>query len=217
MPLTLPTKKHVAPSLLLLKGEKPTGSPETLGIITERIKARLIDSTIETGRDLLKAKTLIPHGQFQAWIKDNFGWSASLAQKLMNIAEDPKSVQFMDLPKVAQYALAAPSTPTAAKEAVAEEIESGKKPSTKRVKEIIKKAKGKSAALPAYVPSDPEANSEHDIKISLVPGEDGNEDFQTDHVIAVLKQATFSVSAVAFEKAFPYARVELIDPGAASA
>ena len=114
--------------------------PTEIAKITQRIKLRMETCLIETGKDLLAAKKLLPHGEFQSWLKANFDWSLSTATKLMNVANDPKSVNFTDLPKAAQYALSAPSTPETVKDAVIADLKAGKTLSVKQVKATIAEA-----------------------------------------------------------------------------
>lgn len=42
---------------------------------------------IEIGKHLTAAKDELPHGDFSAWVQDNFGWTIRTAQNLMAVAE----------------------------------------------------------------------------------------------------------------------------------
>jgi len=42
---------------------------------------------IEIGKHLTIAKAELPHGDFSAWVQDNFGWTIRTAQNLMAVAE----------------------------------------------------------------------------------------------------------------------------------
>lgn len=136
-------------TLTFTKKSKPLQPmPDTLDMLSARIKSRMETCLIETGEDLLKAKSMLAHGEFQPWLKTNFGWSLSQAQNLMNVAKNPENAKFVKLPKAAQYALAAPSTPEAAKDKVIAEIAAGKKPSLKEVQAAIAEAKPSKAVAP---------------------------------------------------------------------
>ena len=66
-----------------------------LNIITDEIKyywlkgqAAVLDCVIEIGRRLVEAKGIIPHGQFGAWVKENFEFSHSSANTYMRLFEE---------------------------------------------------------------------------------------------------------------------------------
>lgn len=113
-----------------------------LEALCDRIKLRGKTYQIETGRDLIKAKALLPHGAFGKWLADKFKWSDSTAQNFMNaarLAEEKPEVE--KLAPAAVRALAAPNTPEAVKSAIVAEIKAGNVPSTKTIKAKIATAK----------------------------------------------------------------------------
>lgn len=66
-----------------------------LNVITDEIKyywlkgqAAVLDCVIEIGRRLVEAKGIIPHGQFSAWVKENFEFSHSSANTYMRLFEE---------------------------------------------------------------------------------------------------------------------------------
>lgn len=66
-----------------------------LNVITDEIKyywlkgqAAVLDCVIEIGRRLVEAKRIIPHGQFSAWVKENFEFSHSSANTYMRLFEE---------------------------------------------------------------------------------------------------------------------------------
>ena len=87
--------------------------------IVERIRARRAWTVIETGRDLLKAKALIGHGDFQLWLWTEAGLADHTARRCMRVARwadslpEGKTDKLSLLPKAALYELAAkgPSQP----------------------------------------------------------------------------------------------------------
>jgi hypothetical protein len=139
---------------------------------------------------LLEAKSLLQHGEFQPWIKENFGWSLSTAQKLMNVAADPKSVNFTDLPKAAQYALAAPSTPEKVKDAVIADMKAGKKPTVKLVQTKIAATKPAKIAAPLIAAGGGEAVALVTAKASI-------------ELVERLKAVGLETALAAVEAAFP--------------
>lgn len=123
-------------------------SSKALIVIRDRIKSRNDKYQLETGRDLLDAKAIVPHGKFGSWVKENFGWSTSTVNNFMNAAklvdELPK---IGDLKPSAIMALAAPSTPETVKSEVLADLDAGKKPTVTEIKAKI--ASTKAPKLPA--------------------------------------------------------------------
>ena len=101
-----------------------------------RIRGRINDSYIETGRDLISAKIALGHGAFGKWREAEFGWSERTAQNLMNAARlvDGKSANITELPAVAIYQLAAPSLPEKIRDGIIARVENGETMSVKEVK-----------------------------------------------------------------------------------
>lgn len=104
-------------------------APETaldLRMAAERIRMRLkrsAEDIIAIGQDLHAAKARLPHGKFQEWLAAEFDMSYPTAVNFMRVAErfGGKSINFVDLPVSAIYALAAPST----SDAIVERVTSG--------------------------------------------------------------------------------------------
>lgn len=55
----------------------------------ERIRAHLTGAAQAIGEILIEAKSTLPHGQFEAMVREDFGWSPSKARRLMAIAAHP--------------------------------------------------------------------------------------------------------------------------------
>lgn len=107
-------------------------------------KAR--DSVIAIGERLLQIKNLLPHGQFQDWVEQEFGIERRMAQNYMSVATrfgtnrrfGGKNEIISLLSPTAMYLLAAPSTPTEAVEAaIAETEQTGQRLKVRRIKEIV--------------------------------------------------------------------------------
>jgi hypothetical protein len=47
---------------------------------------------LEIGKRLAKAKTLLPHGKFLAWARDEFGWTARHVQNHLKLAANAQRV-----------------------------------------------------------------------------------------------------------------------------
>ncbi|MGC4107040.1 MAG: DUF3102 domain-containing protein [Thermomicrobiales bacterium] len=71
------------------------------------------EQIIEMGRELIRVKGLLGHGQFGAWLEAEFGWSWKTANNFMNVAEhfSGKFETVSNLPAKALYALASNNTP----------------------------------------------------------------------------------------------------------
>jgi Protein of unknown function (DUF3102) len=123
--------------------------------IREKVK-RTIESIIEVGNALLRAKDALPHGQFGPWLASEFGWTDRMARRFMDVAEvfGPKSDIISDLAIVptAAYLLAAPSTPYEARQIALDRAQSGERITPDLAKEIVGAAKIKPARKRGFVP-----------------------------------------------------------------
>lgn len=109
---------------------------------TDEIKAlvkRSARDIIEIGQRLIEVKAQLPHGQFGPWLEAEFGWSYPLSAKFMNVANQFKSIKFIDLEIApsALYLLAAPSTPGEARDEALSLAQDGETITHQRAKEII--------------------------------------------------------------------------------
>lgn len=107
--------------------------------IRDRI-GRAAQNIMEIGSRLILVKKHLDHGQFGQWLKAEFDWSESTAQKMMSVADTFKSVNFTDLSVApsALYMLAAPSTPDEVREEFIEKAKSGETVTHKAVKDAVK-------------------------------------------------------------------------------
>ncbi len=70
--------------------EVPDSAPPSLDLLTVEIKFHLNQMgfhVIEVGKRLLQAKTLVPHGDWANWLKNNFNLSQESARKFMRCSE----------------------------------------------------------------------------------------------------------------------------------
>jgi hypothetical protein len=104
-----------------------------------RIRQRMQASIIETGRDLLKIKEVLDHGQFGRWLKAEFNLTDRTARNFMNAAElaDAKSEIVSVLPAATLYRLASPSTPDIARDNIIGRLEKGETVTAKDVTDEI--------------------------------------------------------------------------------
>ena len=113
--------------------------------IREKVK-KTLESIIEIGKDLQEIKQDLEHGQFEPWLKAEFGWAERTARNFMAVAEQfGKSAIIADLPIVptAAYLLAAPSVSDKARKTAIERAEGGEEITVATAKEIVAAAKKK--------------------------------------------------------------------------
>ena len=70
-----------------------TRSPEAAkDRYARRIRERLVQSVeavLDVGRMVLEAKAELPHGEFEAMVRDDLGWSPQTARRFMTIGRHP--------------------------------------------------------------------------------------------------------------------------------
>ena len=121
---------------------------------------RVVGDIIEIGRRLIAAKALAGHGGWLPWLDREFGWKERAAQNFIAVAEAAgKSAKFADLnvPVSALYLMAAPSTPSAVIEAVAERTAQRNRTSLPEVRTMIAAARPPLAAVKGFVLSSADA------------------------------------------------------------
>ncbi len=113
----------------------------------DRIRERLtktLEDLIAVGNDLLAVKEALPHGQFGAWLRAEFGWAERTARNFMSVAEHfgkTARVAELTIDATAAYLLAAPSTPDEARQTAVERAEAGEHVTTAVAKEIVAETK----------------------------------------------------------------------------
>jgi hypothetical protein len=120
-------------------------------ILAEHVNAiralgkQAVEDVVEIGCRLTACKKLVGHGNWLPWLKHEFGWSDQTARNFMRIADLSKSktVLNLDLPLKALYLLAAPSTPTEARDEIIERAATGAPIAVAEVKRVVDTAKGR--------------------------------------------------------------------------
>ncbi len=145
-----PEQQNTAPAALTA-GLTPDQRTR-LAQITGRIKGRhrlQIQSILDTGTDLLKAKEMLGHGAFLEWLEDEFDWTRQTAFRYMNAATHygSKCHMVLHLNPTAIYELAAPSTPDEVRYRLVKRLEKGERVTADQVKELASKAKGVSSQV----------------------------------------------------------------------
>jgi hypothetical protein len=105
------------------------------------IAKRTVNDIVRIGELLKKAKKRLKHGDYLLWLDRELRWSADTAQNFVNVFElscTSKFRKFRNLPTSALYLLAKKSTPEAARDAVAEQIEAGARITLSGVRDTVR-------------------------------------------------------------------------------
>lgn len=116
---------------------------QNTGEIRERLR-RSAQDIWEIGQRLVEVRSHLKHGQFEAWLRDEFGWSRRTAYNFMSVYETfQESANFaqIDIATSALYLLAAPSTPQTLREEVLKQAERGEKITHKDLHQRLKSEK----------------------------------------------------------------------------
>ncbi len=111
--------------------------------IRQRLR-RAAQDIWEIGQKLAEVRSRLKHGQFESWLKAEFGWSHRTAYNFINVYEAfGKAAKFAeaDIAASALYLLAAPSTPQNIREQFMERAKAGEKITYKNVLKTFKEAK----------------------------------------------------------------------------
>ena len=100
------------------------------------------ENIISIGQKLTQVKSQLGHGNFQQWLTTEFEWSEQTARQFMQVYRwsetiENKNFVFSNLGTSALYLLAAPSTPSAAREEVLGLVNTGEQVSYTRARNII--------------------------------------------------------------------------------
>ena len=98
----------------------------------------------EVGKKLTEVRSHLEHGQFEGWLRAEFGWSRRTAYNFINVYEafsDSKNFAQLDIATSALYKLAAPSTPQSIRQEFLNKAEQGKKITHKQISQALKTVK----------------------------------------------------------------------------
>ncbi len=121
-------------------------SPQQRNVVqdcTEAIKERLrrtAQEIWEVGQKLVKVRTQLKHGQFEAWLSAEFGWSRRTAYNFINVYEafsSRKNFAQLDIATSALYLLSAPSTPESVRHEFLDKAEKGEKITHKEINQAL--------------------------------------------------------------------------------
>jgi hypothetical protein len=137
-----------------MTGEITDTPDQFLAEKADAIRALARRSVFEIGKHLVEARDKCPHGKWLPWLRDEFGWSHTTADKYMAIYTAMKDGQIapklqFGLSMSSLALLAAPSTPEEARTEVAEQAKAvieqakpGKKIPHAQVKATVDKHRG---------------------------------------------------------------------------
>lgn len=121
------------------------------GEIKKRLQ-RVAQDIWEIGQKLAEVRSWLKHGQFEVWLRAEFGWSHRTAYNFINVYEafnEPANFAEIDIATSALYLLAAPSTPQELRGEFLRKAKAGEKVTHKAVLRAIKEIKLQSTAAPA--------------------------------------------------------------------
>ena len=102
---------------------------------------RFITDIAEIGKRLARVKKRVGPGNFLSWVRKNFKWSADTAENYISVykvSQTPRFRSLRNLPLEVLYLLGRRTVSEAAREAIAEQVEAGKKVTLKVVKNTVR-------------------------------------------------------------------------------
>ena len=137
------------------------------GEIQERLQ-RSAQDIWEIGQRLADVRDQLKHGQFDSWLKAEFGWSRRTAYNFINVYEtfgERANLAQLDIASSALYLLAAPSTPDELRKEVLLKAKEGEKITHKELRSEIKQKKQKSNP-PEIKQNDPTTDAQTKLPIT---------------------------------------------------
>ncbi len=153
---------------------------------TEEIKERLKRSAQdiwEIGQKLFEVRSEIAYGQFDSWLKAEFGWSRRTAYNFVKVYEafpERATVAQVSIAASALYQLSSPSTPKKVREEFIQRAKDGEKITRQEIRLAVQQEKP-SLALNAIATKPEKAIAQQQI-ISIIP--------QTTNAINALAKKT---------------------------
>jgi hypothetical protein len=130
----------------ILDSEQRQVIQQRTGEIKERLR-RSAQDIWEIGEKLAQVRSQLKHGQFETWLKAEFGWSRRTAYNFINVYEaltEPASLAQINIATSALYLLAAPSTSQNVRDEILQHAHKGKIITHKSIRQVIESEKSKS-------------------------------------------------------------------------
>lgn len=137
------------------------------GEIRERLQ-RTAQDIWEIGQRLADVRAQLKYGQFDAWLKAEFGWSRRTAYNFINVYEtfrERANLSQFDIATSALYLLAAPSTSQDLRDQYLKQAQAGKKVTHKDLRKAIEQEKFK----PVTTVDSAESSAAKPEIITLIP------------------------------------------------
>lgn len=134
----------------ILDSEKRQVIQQRTGEIKERLR-RSAQDIWEIGEKLAQVRSQLKHGQFETWLKAEFGWSRRTAYNFINVYEtlaERANFAQIDIATSALYLLAAPSTPPQVREEFLQRAHEGQTITYKNIRQVIESEKSKAISVP---------------------------------------------------------------------
>ncbi|MEH2178723.1 DUF3102 domain-containing protein [Nostoc sp.] len=119
------------------------------GEIKERLR-RSAQDIWEIGQKLADVRSRLKHGQFETWLKVEFGWSRRTAYNFINVYEaltEPANLAQINIATTALYLLAAPSTSQDVRQEFLQRAKEGKSVTYKSLRQAIEQEKSQSTSV----------------------------------------------------------------------
>lgn len=154
----------------ILDSEQRQVVQQRTGEIKERLR-RSAQDIWEIGEKLAQVRSQLKHGQFETWLKAEFGWSRRTAYNFINVYEtlaERANLAQIDIATSALYLLAAPSTPHNVREEFLQRAHEGQTITYKNIREVIEEEKSKSISAAALSEPPQSVTSKPEI-VTIIP------------------------------------------------
>ncbi|GAA6624137.1 DUF3102 domain-containing protein [Scytonema sp. NUACC26] len=141
------------------------------GEIKERLR-RTAEDIWEIGQKLAEVRSQLKHGQFETWLKAEFGWSRRTAYNFINVYEafgECANLAQIDIATTALYILAAPSTPQEVRQQFLQRAKEGENITSKNLRQVIESEKSQpTAVVSSELPKPPTQKQESTATVPQV-------------------------------------------------
>ncbi len=154
----------------ILDSEQRQVIQQRTGEIKERLR-RSAQDIWEIGEKLAQVRSQLKHGQFESWLKAEFGWSRRTAYNFINVYEtlaERANLAQIDIATSALYLLAAPSTPQNVREEFLQRAHEGQTITYKNIRQVIEEEKSKSISAPVLSEPPQSVTSKPEI-VTIIP------------------------------------------------